>query len=569
MSVFTVVTATASTFFNGATTAAMAFDGDDTTIWHSTSDMPCWIQGQMASAVVVNFCSIQIYTVSAARSPRDFTIQGSNDGSAWTTLDTRTSIIWALDEFKTFTFTNTTAYSYYRVSITANNGDNYENMRRIDFGDISVAATTRMVETYVETLTVPTSSPRNLVESYVEILTVPTSAPRRLIEASVEVLTSVPLQDLTPDTRISALSGTVLWLRAKDNGNNGSSISSWVDQSGKIHNGSAAGTAPTVATWSTPLGGKSVRFGGAGMFRCSVLGGATATSSTNYASEPPANAIDGNPGTHFTTNGIKTGWLRLQLPTARVVTSYSIRRRDDLPTRNIKDWTFEGSSDGAAWTTLETRTGVTWPTAGQTQTFTFSNSTAYLYYRVNFTDNNGDASYTSITEIAFDHYMLGVAAAEIWAVIKSDGSVGGPWSFNDRSDARAFLYYPFNASNGIYESFGVKNDSGGIIATYAGNTAWHIYRVVMDGTNVTSYIDGASIGTHTVASAGGVQWGLAPLIGQTAANNAFDAFFHGNMAEVLVRTQVSTALETGDITNYLRAEHFAAPSPFQGWGIPL
>ena len=455
-----------------------------------------------------------------------------------------------------------------------------------DTGNILPPASRRLVEAYVEALTIPAATHRNLMESYVEALTVPSATRRNLVESYVEALTvplatrrslmeayvealvpSLAIRNLMKDSRITALAGTVLWLRAKDNVI--TSVPIWFDQSGAGHNGFSSGSILGVYGYSTPIGGPSVRFSGSGMFRCSVVGGAIATASTAAGGEPPTSAIDGNLVTYFTTNGVKTGWLQLQLPFARVVTSYSIRRRDDLPMRNISAWTFEGSNDGSTWTTLETRSGVTWPTAGQTQAFAFSNSTAYLCYRVNFSDNNGDPSYSSIAEIAVDHYMQAVTAAEIWAVIKSDGNGSGPWSFNDRSDARAFSYYPYNGSNGIYEAFGVKNDSGGIIATYPGNTGWHIYRVVMDGINVTAYIDGVSIGTHTVAAAGGVNWGMSPLVGQTAAGNNLDAFFHGNMAEVLVRTVVSTPLEVGDITNYLRAEHFADLPPFQGWGIPL
>jgi len=37
-------------------------------------------------------------------------------------LDTQSSISWTADEKKTFTFTNATSYTKYRINITANNG---------------------------------------------------------------------------------------------------------------------------------------------------------------------------------------------------------------------------------------------------------------------------------------------------------------------------------------------------------------------------------------------------------------------------------------------------------------
>lgn len=58
--------------------------------------------------------------------PASWTIQGSTNGTSWTTLDTRTgqtitygtAVTSAMTEY---TFSNTTAYSYYKISITAIN----------------------------------------------------------------------------------------------------------------------------------------------------------------------------------------------------------------------------------------------------------------------------------------------------------------------------------------------------------------------------------------------------------------------------------------------------------------
>jgi hypothetical protein len=57
------------------------------------------------------------------RSPKSWTFQGSNDGSAWTTLDTQTNVpTWSLQELRTYAIANTTAYRYYRINVTANQG---------------------------------------------------------------------------------------------------------------------------------------------------------------------------------------------------------------------------------------------------------------------------------------------------------------------------------------------------------------------------------------------------------------------------------------------------------------
>ena len=47
-------------------------------------------------------------------------------------------------------------------------------------------------------------------------------------------------------------------------------------------------------------------------------------------------------------------------------------------------WTLKGSDNGVDWTTLDTRSGVSWG-ASEKKEFYFANTTAYLYYRINIT----------------------------------------------------------------------------------------------------------------------------------------------------------------------------------------
>jgi hypothetical protein len=174
----------------------------------------------------------------------------------------------------------------------------------------------------------------------------------------------------------------------------------------------------------------------------------TATASTFFSAgtpEPPSNAIDGNTSTYWTTAATQTGWLRLQLGAPATLTAYSIRRRDDIPSRNPTAWTFEGSNDGTTWDVLDTRSGITWPTGGETKPFTFTNTTPYAYYRLNVTANGGDG-YLSVNE-------LGTAVTPVAAsvpIADSSGNarhgtsptalvptLGAPSLLSDGSDAAA------------------------------------------------------------------------------------------------------------------------------------
>ncbi len=101
-------------------------------------------------------------------------------------------------------------------------------------------------------------------------------------------------------------------------------------------------------------------------------------------------AFDLNPNTAWLA-ATNSGWLQIDLGAGNAVvsTSYSIQATPsgDL-TFMMTGWTFAGSNNGSTWTTLDTETGISW-TAQQTQTWSFTNTTAYRYYRLTSSSNAG------------------------------------------------------------------------------------------------------------------------------------------------------------------------------------
>lgn len=60
------------------------------------------------------------------RSPKDWTFEGSNDGTNWTILDTQVNQIWSSGQVnteKSYDFINDKKYIYYRLNISANGGN--------------------------------------------------------------------------------------------------------------------------------------------------------------------------------------------------------------------------------------------------------------------------------------------------------------------------------------------------------------------------------------------------------------------------------------------------------------
>ena len=89
-----------------------------------------WLKIDLAAA---NAAIVRRYTLGmnvntswyANRCPKDWTFQGSNNDSDWTTVDTQTGeTSWSGSEVRTYTCTsNSTSYRYYRINVSAQNGD--------------------------------------------------------------------------------------------------------------------------------------------------------------------------------------------------------------------------------------------------------------------------------------------------------------------------------------------------------------------------------------------------------------------------------------------------------------
>ncbi|WP_270366091.1 glycosyl hydrolase family 95 catalytic domain-containing protein [Microbacterium algeriense] len=98
-----------------------------------------------------------------------------------------------------------------------------------------------------------------------------------------------------------------------------------------------------------------------------------------------------------------------ELATPQATASYSLTSANDVPERDPQQWTLSGSDDGAAWTPLDARTGAPFEQRGMTKTYTFANTTAYRFYRLDFVPKAG-VSHFQIAEIALAGISLAPAA---------------------------------------------------------------------------------------------------------------------------------------------------------------
>lgn len=103
--------------------AAKAFDGSSTTKW-MVSSTAGWLAANLGTARMITSYVLTSANDVPTRDPRDWQLQGSNDGTTWITVDTRTAQTFASRfERRVFTVYSPGNYNRYRLNITANNGE--------------------------------------------------------------------------------------------------------------------------------------------------------------------------------------------------------------------------------------------------------------------------------------------------------------------------------------------------------------------------------------------------------------------------------------------------------------
>jgi hypothetical protein len=114
-------------------------------------------------------------------------------------------------------------------------------------------------------------------------------------------------------------------------------------------------------------------------------GGTTTSQYTDWpAGEDISKLTDNSTSTKYLTQH-SAAWMQFHSNTSNVVVKYTITSANDVPARDPKNWNLQGSNNGTTWTTLNTQTNQTFASRFLTKTYTFTNSTAYTYYRLNIT----------------------------------------------------------------------------------------------------------------------------------------------------------------------------------------
>jgi hypothetical protein len=211
-----------------------------------------------------------------------------------------------------------------------------------------------------------------------------------------------------------------------------------------------------------------------------VAFGGTASSSATAPSywDAPAQAFNRNSGSKW-YNGSATGWLRYDFGAGNATVKRYTVVSADVADRDPKTWTFQGSNDGSTWTTLDTQSNQAFPTRNHANAYNLGNTTAYRYYQINVTANNGGTT-LAIAELGLWSDTGRTVADGTYRVISkkskkaldvynsgtTDGTNVQQWGWTGGNNQKWALTH---LSNGQYQAMGVG--SGKLLEIAGASTA--------------------------------------------------------------------------------------------------
>jgi hypothetical protein len=147
------------------------------------------------------------------------------------------------------------------------------------------------------------------------------------------------------------------------------------------------------------------------------------------------------------------GWLRCDFPDTapRLVLRYVLRSGNDMPARDPKEWTLEGSRDGTQWVALDHRAGEAFATRNEARTFAIASPARYAHFRLSIAATSGTGQGVQLSKLE----LIGVDAAgvpeapRIYSCLNDKTTVWLSWTKSDR--ALSYTVKRATAAGGPYK----------------------------------------------------------------------------------------------------------------------
>ena len=383
-------------------------------------------------SVLVNHYSIRVGDGGTEQYPGSWILSGSDDNSAWTTLDSQNGQKFTGQYGQnSYSFPNATSYSYYKLEVTGNGGSQHTQISEWTLEHKDISAT----PDEPHSVQLPEGNPN-----------MPTGG--TLTAQYSDYLDGEKVDNLADGNPATAFSSQhtafyLLWegtesavvnsytLTSADDPNNAPSAwtlsgsddnSTWTEldtQSGQKFNirkeekdytltnqtpykyyrldikANNGGNVTQISEWSlkhldisaTPDEPHSVQLP-ADNPNMPTGGTLTAQYSDYLDGEKVDNLADGNPATAFSSKH-ETFYLLWEGTESVTVRSYTLTSANDSPNYAPSAWILCGSDDNSTWTELDSRSEQTFADEAEEKYYLLPNLTPYRFYRLEIKGNHG------------------------------------------------------------------------------------------------------------------------------------------------------------------------------------
>ena len=332
--------------------------------------------------------------------PKNFTFQGSNDGTAWTTLDTRSNeTSWPYEE-RNFVFPNSTGYRHYRVNATTANNSSYLAVGELRMYESSgpIASANTSASTYPAYKAFDDVSSSWLSSATTTgwlTLDLGQNVAKTIRQYSIDMTganKSYAPKNFTFQGSNDGIAWTTLDTRTNEISWSNNEVRNYAFDNNTAYRHYRINV--------TDSNGSSVNIGELRMYESS---GPIVSASSVYDSTGTYlayKAFDGASSGWLSASALGVGWLKLDYGqgVTKTIRQYSIDMTGADKAQAPKNFTFQGSNDGTAWTTLDTRSNETTWANNEVRNYAFENTTPYRFYRLNITGSNA-TNYVGVGEL--------------------------------------------------------------------------------------------------------------------------------------------------------------------------
>jgi hypothetical protein len=440
-------TITASNRIGDAEAETMAFDGDLNTKWLDHNDwagapsveQPSWIQIQFEQAHAVNSLFITSANDADVRDPENFNIVASNDGETWVTL--AEFIGESFDERferKEFRFSNGIEYSYYRVNITKNKGDDtlmqiaeiqlvgpiYSSIDHTNpVGTGTITASNRIGDAEAEAMAFD-NNPETKWLDHNDWAGAPTVEAPSWVQIDFDTSVAVNALAITSAGDADSRDPENFNLQgSNDGGTTWTEVGTWIGEgfdnrlerkifsvdnllgfsSYRLNIIKNKGDDTLMQIAEIELIGPEL----AGLNHAITAGNVITARNSIGDAEAETMAFDGDVNTKWLDHNDWAGaptvedpaWVQVELPSAAVVNKLAMVSANDADARDPENFNLLASNDGTTWLSLNSWIGESFDERFERKQFSFSNDLSFKFYRLDITKNKGDDTLMQIAEI--------------------------------------------------------------------------------------------------------------------------------------------------------------------------